>query len=289
MSNGIMKFIAFMQERESIRIRKERGDPQPWTGDIVLQRRRFTNIRREHDKTCSWFRENLREPMASDPDVFWVCLIFALHVRIDAGKQLKALMPELLRTRDANVYRRHMEQHWPNGPFATPAYKITCSRDMNPLEYRTHLIEEMFSQSDHFDPMVRGLMENPKEQSLQRMHEEVKGVKGFGPFTAYEVVTDLRHTDVLRHACDINTWCNKGPGSLKGCNLIYGFDAGDEMEMEDYLLRMTSLRHKVNTKWGYGDLELRDIEHAACEFYKYCQRKKQYTTGESQWATYLEM
>mmetsp|Transcript_84259 Transcript_84259/g.236868 ORF Transcript_84259/g.236868 Transcript_84259/m.236868 type:complete len:379 (+) Transcript_84259:1-1137(+) len=41
-----------MREREIVRLRRCRGDPWPWTDDPALQRARFANVKREHDRTA---------------------------------------------------------------------------------------------------------------------------------------------------------------------------------------------------------------------------------------------
>lgn len=43
-------FIWFIQERENIRLKKEAGHPRPWTNDLILDKTRFCNIDRIHDK-----------------------------------------------------------------------------------------------------------------------------------------------------------------------------------------------------------------------------------------------
>src|SRR3990167_2392900 len=40
-----------MRERESIRLKKEAGEPWPWTDDEVLRTYKFTNVKRAHDRT----------------------------------------------------------------------------------------------------------------------------------------------------------------------------------------------------------------------------------------------
>lgn len=48
---GIQEFYKFMRERESIRIRRARGQEFPWSSDPVLQKLRVTNVKRENDRT----------------------------------------------------------------------------------------------------------------------------------------------------------------------------------------------------------------------------------------------
>jgi hypothetical protein len=46
---------AYIEERERIRLRKEAGEPFPWTEDPILRAFKFTNVRRIHDRTTQAF------------------------------------------------------------------------------------------------------------------------------------------------------------------------------------------------------------------------------------------
>ena len=46
-SMRIEAFYNFMKERELIRLRKEDGEPFPWTDDPNLQTYKFTNVKRK--------------------------------------------------------------------------------------------------------------------------------------------------------------------------------------------------------------------------------------------------
>lgn len=54
----IEEFFDFMIERESIRIRRQRSpaDPLKWTEDPIFRSYKFTNVRRENDRTTRGFR-----------------------------------------------------------------------------------------------------------------------------------------------------------------------------------------------------------------------------------------
>ena len=71
----MQQLIAWIAEREAIRVRREAGQPKPWTDDPILRAWRFCNIRRENDKVTRWIAQNWREPNAADPD-----LLFAMAV-----------------------------------------------------------------------------------------------------------------------------------------------------------------------------------------------------------------
>lgn len=131
-------------------------------------------------------------------------------------------------------------------------------------------------------------------ESLRPTLEEVwdkfqqKRYIGWGPFMAYEVVTDLRHTRYLRNAKDIYHWANAGPGAIRGLNRLYGRDLNAKPKATQTNLEMCRLMHDLNAYPGerfwdvFGPLknrearrfEMRDIEHSLCEFDKYERVKR---------------
>ena len=57
LADPVQAFFDFCREREQIRIRRERGDPAPWSADPVFQQGRFLNVFREDDRgTRALFR-----------------------------------------------------------------------------------------------------------------------------------------------------------------------------------------------------------------------------------------
>ena len=54
-------------ERQSIFIKKESGAAKPWTADPILRDWRFTNVRREDDKTTRWIAKVIRETLQDKP------------------------------------------------------------------------------------------------------------------------------------------------------------------------------------------------------------------------------
>ena len=106
-----------------------------------------------------------------------------------------------------------------------------------------------------------------------------------GPFMAYEVVTDLRHTYVLENATDIMTWANPGPGAMRGLNRLTGRELGFCKRSHPWNEEMQELLEIATTERLDGELisdtnfEMREIEGGLCEFDKYSRTvKKQGTT-----------
>ena len=92
-----------------------------------------------------------------------------------------------------------------------------------------------------------------------------------GPFMAYEVVTDWRHTWLGDQAEDIFSWANPGPGARRGLNIIHGRPLEKTIKIKQCVEEMKDLLHASPAYIGVHvpDLEMRDIEHSLCEFDKY--------------------
>jgi 5-hmdU DNA kinase, helical domain len=73
------RLLYWITERESIRRKKEAGEPKPWTDDPILRAGRFTNVRREDDHTTKWVVQHWREPHANDSDC-WFAMAAAVFI-----------------------------------------------------------------------------------------------------------------------------------------------------------------------------------------------------------------
>ena len=63
-----------MIEREQIRLRRAAGDPRPWSLDPMFENK-FTNVRREDDRTTRWIMNNWITPHADAPDIWFpICI-----------------------------------------------------------------------------------------------------------------------------------------------------------------------------------------------------------------------
>ena len=77
----MQQFEHYLIERYCIHIRKDVvGAKAPWTDDEILQRYRFTNVRREHDRQTRWVIEHI----ASNPELCYEdkllnCILFRLY------------------------------------------------------------------------------------------------------------------------------------------------------------------------------------------------------------------
>ncbi len=299
------EFAAYMKERHRVYLRREAGEKAPWTNDPIIRDGRFCNVFRELDTVTIWVRKNIREAFAHHPDL-WFMLCIARYIN---WPQTLAL----LQTGDPeNGVNRLYKNAWPDAAFFHPkyitaalediastgdkvytgAYMIRAESDPNKVWYswtKHRYIAEIVlgkvweKQRRFRDLLDRGAGGDPAV-TLERVWAMFQAPEftGWGPFMAYEVVTDLRHTRYLRNAPDIYTWANAGPGAIRGLNRLYGRELKAQPKAAQTNAEMRLLMDNLNAlgnfdfgsvfgQWEPGKLrvEMRDVEHTLCEFDKY--------------------
>ena len=294
----INDIAAFMKARHDIYLDRKAGKPGPWTADPVLRDGRFCNIFRELDTVTIWVEENIRKPYADHPNL-WFMLAIARY--INWPDTLRYLMdeaepgtwPDEDGFEPAKLTKALEDYAAAGNKVYTGAYMIRAESDPS---------KEWYSWTKHryIAEIVLGRLWEDREE-WQRMLETTPGVLrsfnrletvwekfqqhryvGWGPFMAYEVVTDLRHTRYLRNAPDIYTWANAGPGAIRGLNRLYGRDLAAKPRPEQTNAEMFQLMKELNDldepgfNATFGEpcdvnprFEMRDIEHSLCEADKY--------------------
>lgn len=258
----VSHFLWWIQERHAIHLRRQSGAKRPWTTSVVLQENFFTNPYRENDKTTVWFRETVRDPLRNDPAVLMATVIFRRFNYIPTGEIL---------------WRSGLLEDWDPGlcikmlsgldKVFTGAFMISSPNGKQKLPEICRMI------TAQWDSRYRILDAILKCNTLQGSWEALKSEhhKGLMP---YEVVTDLRHTLLLKSATDIDTWAYFGPGGQRGMSRILGLtvDGADPTSLDQEtclthapeLLRVTreALPHMPH-------FEMREIEHSLCEYDKF--------------------
>ena len=259
-------FFNFLNERHRIYLKKLRGEEYPWTKDPILQKYKFTNVFREQDTTTVWFRENIRDSLANSSDVALATIIFRWFNLIETGKIL--LDHELLTKWDSDLCYEVLQDQ---PKWVTGAYIIKTPTGMNKLEGVCWCVDQIFNDKDNFLNNVE-----KATHSLKNLWEILLPYPYMGPFMAYEVVTDWRHTYIGEDAADIMTWANPGPGAKRGLNRIHGRPVDKHLKNDINISEMQVLL-ELSQEWLHPQvpsLEMRDIEHTLCEFDKYERVRK---------------
>ena len=69
------QMVYWIEERESIRLKKEAGLPAPWSSNAVMQTTYFCNVNREDDKVTRWILDNWKYDKC--PEHFTLAIIVA--------------------------------------------------------------------------------------------------------------------------------------------------------------------------------------------------------------------
>jgi hypothetical protein len=289
------KFLYWITERHNIYMNREAlGKPKPWTSDPILQSNFFCNPFRELDKTTVWFRNKLRDPLFDFPEVVMATIIFRWFNYIPTGEVLlgaatgfksKKKVPDLGLFTHWNT-EKALSLLSKQKQIFTPAHVVASGTGIAKLDSIAGTLGKMWEERIHIAAVLGGMDEHPEWEvdSMQKAHKYLMSFPSIGPFFAYEIVSDLRHTAIGRNWPDINTWANAGPGAMRGLNRLYNrpisfarptYDWNSEMvnlykatvaRLEDSLLKWKNRR--PITKEGVL-FELREIEHSLCEFDKY--------------------
>lgn len=274
---GVRRFFAYARRRHEVFIRKSRGDPPPWTADPILQQYRFTNIFREDDRTTIWCREHIREAFPGSPLVLPALVIFRWFNKIETGAAMMRddlMFRWIMRNASMGHVRDAILRERGSGPYVNGAYIIKSPNGMTKLDGVLYCCQRFLDEKREghswyaaADAMASG------EWNLEDSWNWLREYDQQGDFTAYEVITDLRHTHLLRGASDIMTWANAGPGAKRGLNRVFGRPLTQQLPKIETCAEMRHLldRSRSNLLWPrkWGQWEMREVEHTLCEYDKW--------------------
>lgn len=264
----LRNFFYWINERHAIYQRRVNGEPGPWTGNPVLRAYKFTNPFRENDRETIWMRQNWTGPNEDKPleiQLFNCCFfrMFGTSQFAEAHGYVTQWDPEYTKSVATDRLMRGEKVF-------TGAYIITNQGLKLPKQ---QVVTDMF-----LTPVWEGrerLAEVARNGSLQQMHRALLDYQGWGGggFMAYEAVTDLNYTPVLRHATDRFTWANAGPGAKRGLNRLMNRDLQKPIRNEAANMAMQKLLelapHYLEPHVPKEHVDMRCIEHSLCEWDKF--------------------
>lgn len=270
-------FFEYACKRERVRLAREYGQPRPWTEDTILQNYRFCNIFREDDKTTRWIREHINHGTMGER-LLQAIVIARWFNRIETLERLLQPIPDIRGTLSLNMFNR-----WDSNvarkrllgvsPLVTGAYIVKTPAKMSKLEGVIWCLEHLLGAANMMQYTFK-----EAEVTLENATEHLCTYPYLGPFMAYEIVTDLRHTPILESASDIMTWANPGPGAVRGYGRVVTGDRNyynrhSKHDKKIVILGMRGLL-AMSKSPGYWPSywrawEMREVEHTLCEFDKY--------------------
>lgn len=286
------RFWRFVNERQLVwRRRFVDKEKAPWTDNPTLQEFQFTNVFRELDRGTLWLTENitsLDDKYLPPKEKLFNIILYRLFNHIptyeflykdSAGKLIPPHHNEWKWKAQAKALRKWREE---GHQVFTSAFTVTgaafagSSNKIDNICYLVHEINHFLYKLGWWDAIWNA-------PTMEEAWKQLRKVRGFGPFLAYEIVIDINYA---HRRWGEDKFVNPGPGAKRGINAIYP----DINRVPDYVLAMEHLqsvqRKMLPTGFPYTKdvpklMSKRNIEHSLCEFQKYEKRRKGIRTGRA--------
>lgn len=281
-ADAVAAFLLFLHERQSIweRRRREGGQPNKFTNNLIMKDKFFTNLYRELDKGTIYFRNQIittdlkgKSLACKEIDkgalksVFYKSTIYRLNNQIKTFSEFGRIP-----TFDEwKLFKKFLYEKKRKGEtIATSAHQ--------PLALESYIEAIEFTRKN-LDDLTRRILCAAEDRSLARCFEIITSVPYIGPFLGWQVLCDLLESQVLGR-CNDNQWTKLGPGAKDGLEKIFGKGLSKNVEL-DYTRLLRDICALEGDKSGFEALEiqfpaifghalsLKNIEHALCEFSKY--------------------
>lgn len=250
----------WITERESIRLKKERGVPKPWTRDPILQTYRFCNVRRMDDKVSVWLNDNWYQPYYGHRS-----MVFAVGLaRFINKSESLGLITNFVFDKPKpqwSIIKAELREHRDKGnTIFNGAYMVRGNDGMDKIEC---VVDWYVKPLEEIETLTTDTM---KESWLQILE-----YYGMGSFMAGQVVADLRHA-VSGEWSDRNSWAPIGPGSRRGMNRYLNRSVNSPLAQTEFLEELNKLMIEgCNSLPVFitKRLEAHDWQNCLCEFDKH--------------------
>ena len=271
-------FREFVLERYRIHIRKDvNKQPAPWTDNPILREFKFTNVRREHDKTTKHLLALLEEHKdASYNNKLMNIIMYRLFNKmetsdligwIDWGKYDEAdIRAKLMKAPEGYVYftnafyttgmRQGMARQYPDEEFKPMNIPNVLNRD------KLKLVKAIKAAKTPMDVM-----------------DALKQLDGVGDFLGYQIFVDF--TYLPEFPWSENEFVVSGPGCVWGLSELFEDRGGlsyDELlfwlrdncpftqeELDEIMVDLPDYDRKMN---------IMSLENCMCELSKYVRAKE---------------
>lgn len=267
--------LYFVHTRESIRLKREQGEPGPWTDDPVLQKYKFTNIRRRDDRVTKWIVEHVTTPHNADSDLWFTLLICrlinwppTLRVLLDRG-----VLPASPVTFDAERFVAAVEScKAGDAKVFSGAYMVYPTK-MDPGGVKSAAIAKyMLGDAVKHQAAIGASLWDTPEASVEGFVEALSQCYGISTFMAGQVAADLTYTPQhLGGAVDLYTYAPIGPGSSRGLNYLLERKPNAGWSQGAFNQALLDIREQIVEHLRIDDMTLHDVQNVMCEFSKYCR------------------
>lgn len=273
MANKIKEFYSFLQERESVRVKKEAGEPKPWTKDKILQEYKFTNVKREHDTVTRKLREMYYENSNYSKIPLRYHLLNAAIFRYFGTWEFAEALCYMTTWDPAHIkktakLRMEAEERVFTGAYVISSFGKLGSKVDIVVDY---VITDLYQKSEFICKIIQ---ETGSWKDAVAAMKTVNGFAGTG-FMAKEVLLDTMFSPLWAKwggvPIDFNTYCPTGPGAARGLNRIFRNNHTASVHEEQMLEEMKKVwtAKCLFLPDNFPELCLHDIQFQLCEFDKY--------------------
>lgn len=264
----------FAVERQEIYFRRLDGLRGPWTADPILDLHRFTNTYRAADRVSQYLIKNVAyaEGRFSERDQALRILLFKIFNKIETWELLEREVGTIscsnLRIAQMDAV---LEKARACGASIYSAAYIMPSGSGSLRLPRKHLMHLNLLKSMIQDGVLEAILE---ARTMEAAFHILLGLPSFGPFLAYQFVTDLNYSSILNFS--EMEFVVPGPGAKDGIRKCFS-NLGDLTEAE--AIRWVADRQheefaarglKFKSLWG-RPLQLIDCQNIFCEVDKYAR------------------
>jgi alpha-glutamyl/putrescinyl thymine pyrophosphorylase clade 1 len=256
--------VYWIKERESIRLKREAGEPRPWTDDEILNTYRFCNVRRMDDAVSKWLYDNWYHPYFNHSNMLYA---IALARFINKPESLELITPLVFRDKGAPSWERiktKLRKHRDTGNTVfNCAYMVRGNDGIDKIECVV----------DYYVKPMKKILKKLDTYSMENTHRIIHSSFGMGSFMAGQIVADARWA-IAGLWYDRCQWAPIGPGSSRGMRRLHSEPLKPLMNQEDFIGRlqrlMEELRPELPKSYMYV-LEAHDYQNCLCEYDKYCR------------------
>lgn len=252
------RLVWFIKEREAVRLKKEAGNPSPWTDNEILGNFRFTNVRRMDDKVSLWLLNQWYKPYFNHPRMLHAVALARFTNKIET---MELLTEEVFtgKSLNWNKIQKILRDHKSAGNVIFgAAYMIRGNSGRDKVE----AIIDFYVK-----PLKNSMLQT---DSMEQTHSNLQTAYGLGSFMAGQITADLRHA-VKGTWADKMTWAPIGPGSQKGMNYVHNRLPRTSLNQTVFLLELRDLVKKLKVdipKSIFDRCELMDFQNCLCEHSK---------------------
>lgn len=271
-------FKQFVVDRYLVHLNKDYyKQPKPWTNNPILQNYKFTNVRREHDKTTIHLLNMLEENrQASYGNKIMNIIIYRLFNKIETS-QLMGWID--FGHYDEQAVRERLANARPGFVYFTNAFYTTGMRRGFRKCYPDEEFEPMVIANVCNDMKFKVATAIHKAKTPQDVIEALKLFNGIGDFLSYQIFVDLTYLNEFPWS--ENEFVVSGPGCITGLSEL--FTDRDKLSYDELLFWLRDncpitpdMCHELMVDLPEYDryMNLMSLENCMCELSKYIRAVK---------------